>query len=238
MKVLGTVVLLCLAFDTPVAFAQMLPVQPEIVTETNLQAKVAVVDVAPRFVTAVRLPEAVNSVVIGDPSRFQAEHSDREPKLVFVKATTTKASETNLLISMTNGQQVSLLLVNRGEKSSGNSDRVDFLLKYEASRGFFVAPSGFPSELVGETVPLSNAQQLAAGVSPRASRLGTGVNMLPAGEAVAQSDPRQNGIRNDSLDTLLGQQEAAPLPELYGDRITEESVSGGRMRAGVGRVID
>lgn len=238
MTLLGRVLLLCLAFDAPGACAQRVQVQPKIVTETALQGKVCVVDVAPRFVTTVRLPEPVNSVVVGDSSRFQVEHSDREPKLVFVKATTTKPSETNLLISMTNGQQVSLLLVNRGENPPGDPDRVDFLLKYEAPRGFLIAPSGFPSELVGETVPLSDAQQIATGVSPRSSRLKMSVSILPPREAATQSAPPQSGVRNDSLENLLEQQEAAPLPEMYREHITEGSVSPDRVRAGISCVID
>ena len=58
---------LCFFFGTGVAFAQVAQVEPQILTETDLEGKVAVVEVAPRFVTTVRLPEAVNSVVVGDP---------------------------------------------------------------------------------------------------------------------------------------------------------------------------
>lgn len=240
MRTFSGLLLLCLVWGTPGAFAQIVQVRPQIVTESDLQGKVAVVDVAPRFVTTVRLPEAVNSVVVGDPSRFQVEHSDREPELVFVKATSTKATETNLLISMTNGQQVSLLLVNRGESQSGDPDRVDFLLKYEPTGGFFVAPSGFPSALVGETVPLSETQQIATSVGQRSSRLGMGVNVAspPAGGSANQSDPAQRHIESNGLDKLLEQQENAPLPTLYGEHITEESISGDRVQAGVSRVID
>lgn len=230
MRTFGGLLLLCLVLGIPGAFAQMVQVQPQIVTETDLQGKVAVVEVAPRFVTTVRLPNVVNSVVVGDPSRFQVEHSDREPELVFVKATSTKATETNLLISMTNGQQVSLLLVNRGETPSGDPDRVDFLLRYEPTGGFFVAPSGFPFALVGETVPLSETQQASASAVPMPSRLGMDANLasLTAGGPASRS----------GLDKLLEQQESAPLPTLYGEHITEESISGDRVRAGVSRVID
>jgi len=56
------------------------------------------VEVAPRFVTAIRLPEIVSSVVVGDPSEFQVEHSEHEPRLVLVKALSVRPSETNLLI--------------------------------------------------------------------------------------------------------------------------------------------
>ena len=47
------------------------------------------------------MPEPINSVVVGDPSSFSAEHSDREPNLVFVKPITPKVAQTNLLISST-----------------------------------------------------------------------------------------------------------------------------------------
>jgi hypothetical protein len=240
MRTFGGLLLLCLVVGTPHAFAQTVEVRPQIVTETNLEGKVAVVEVAPRFVTTVRLPSVVNSVVVGDPSRFQVEHSEREPKLVFVKATSTKAAETNLLISMTNGQQVSLLVVNRGESQSGDPNPVDFLLRFEPAGGFFVAPSGFPSALVGETVPLSEAQPISTSVGQRSQRLGRGVDAasLSAEGPAIQSDPKQGDIPNDTLDQLLEQQESAPLPTLYGEHLTEESVSGDRVRAGVSRVID
>lgn len=235
MRPLAAVVLLFLVFEVPRAFAQTPQVQPQIVTETDLQGKVTILRVAPRFVTTVRLPDAVNSVVVGDRSRFQVEHSDREPKLVFVKATSSKAAETNLLVSMTNGQQASLLLVSRGDDPSGDSDHVDFLLRFEPASGFLIPPSGFPSELVGETVPLSDAQPVARGTqsSPSLERVG---NLVPltAGGAARQSDPKPS----ISLDQLLEQQEGAPLPTLCGEHIMEESISGDRVRAGVSRVID
>jgi len=235
MKWFGVLVLLFLVFDAPRSFAQTVQVQPRIGTQSDLPGKVTVVEVAPRFVTTVRLPDTVNSVVIGDPSRFRVEHSDHEPRLVFVKATSTKAAETNLLISMTNGQQVSLLLVSRGDDPSGDSDHVDFLLRFEPAGDFFVPPSGFPSELAGQTVPLSDAQPVAREVtqaSPGIERVGNVTSQTSGG--VTQSDLKPN----TSLDQLLQRQESAPLPALYGERITEESVSEDRVRAGVSRVID
>lgn len=239
MRVFSGVLFLC--FVTPGAIAQAVHVEPQIVTETNLEGKVAVVEVAPRFVTTVRLPEAVNSVVVGDPSRFEVEHSDREPKLVFVKATSIKPTETNLLISMANGHEVSLLLVNRGETRSGDRDRVDFLLRYEPADGFFVAPSGFPPALVGETVPLVPTQQVSIPTTRRPSAFGAGPGLAPltpADPPSTRSDFPLGGVQNTGLDKLLEQQEVAPLPTLYGEHITEESVSGDRVKAGVSRVID
>lgn len=239
MRVFSGVLLLC--FVTPGVLAQVVQVEPQIVTETNLEGKVAVVEVAPRFVTTVRLPEAVNSVVVGDPSQFEVEHSDHEPKLVFVKATSTKPTETNLLISMANGHEVSLLLVNRGETGSGDRARVDFLLRYEPAGGFFVAPSGFPSALVGETVPLVQTQQVSIPTTRRPSAFGAEpglTSLTPADPPSTRYDFPLGDVQNTRLDKLLEQQENAPLPALYGEHITEESISGDRVRAGVSRVID
>jgi hypothetical protein len=239
MRVIGGVLLLC--FLMPSAVAQVIPVDPQIVTETNLEGKVAVLELAPRFVTTVRLPEAVNSVVVGDPSQFQVEHSDREPKLVFVKAISTKAAETNLLISMANGREISLLLVSRGERPLGDPDRVDFLFRYEAARGFSVAPSGFPSTLVGETVPLAQPEQVLATPTRTASALKRSPSLVSAiaiYRPATGSDSSGEDIQTEGLDNLLEQQESAPLPVLYGEHIAEEPVSGDRVRAGVSRVID
>jgi hypothetical protein len=206
--------------------AQMPPVIPHVLAKSELDGKVTKIEVAARFVTTIRLPEAVNSVVLGDPSRFQVEHSDKEPKLVFVKAITTKAAETNLLISTTSGRQVSLLLVSRGEDASSERTPVDFVIRYQTPREFLVPPSGFPFAMVGETVALNasdHASENVAQVSP--------------GEVVRTSKPRGD-LRNSPLNGLLEEQESAPLPVLYGEHVGYESSEGDRVRAGVGRVID
>jgi len=238
MRVFRGLCLLCFSFGTGVALAQIPHVEPQILTKADLGGKVAMVEVAARFVTAIRLPEAVNSVVVGDPSEFQVEHSEREPRLVFVKAISTKPTETNLLISTTSGRQVSLLLVNRGEIASGRR-RVDFLLRYEPAGGFFVAPSGFPFALVGETVSLKKAEQVSANATQRLPKPAVGANLGTAGERPAsQGDAPRSVVHSDGLDKLLEQQENAPLPVLYGENVHEESVDGDRVRTGASRVID
>ncbi len=218
------------------ALAQVAQVDPQIVTETNPDEKVAVVKVAPRFVTTVRLPEAVNSVVVGDPLQFQVEHSGREPKLVFVKATSLKPSETNLLISMVNGREVSLLLVNRGQAPAGDRDRVDFLLRYEPAREFLVAPSGFPSVLIGEIVPLAESQPGSVAASRTLSV--SGRSQLSSSSGATDPLGTSSDSQSDGLDSLLEQQETSPLPVLYGEHTTQQSVERDRVRAGVSKVID
>src|SRR5579863_4919859 len=151
-------------FVVRTAMGQVPEVKPRVLTRPDIEGSVAVVEVAAHFVTAIRMPEAVNSVVVGDPALFQVEHSDREPQLVFVKALTTKPAETNLLISTTHGYEASVLLVSRGESQARPS--VDFLLKYRTSVGFLVEQTGYPSALIGETVPATEASGNAPVASP------------------------------------------------------------------------
>jgi hypothetical protein len=238
MKIL-CIGLLCFSLGTGAAFAQSPQVDPKISTKRELEAKVTVIEVAARFVTAIRLPEAVNSVVVGDPTAFQVEHSEHEPKLVFVKPTSTKPGETNVLISTATGREVSLLLLNRGERASSDRTKVDFLVRYEPAGGFFIAPSGFPFALVGETLPLGQA---GGAVRGRAQVLPEFVGANPVSST---GDPARNpgelaprDVQTIGLDKLLEQQETAPLPELYGEHVGEESIGGDRVRAGVSRVID
>lgn len=241
MKTLRGLWPLCFFLGTGAAFAQVPKVEPRIVAETDLEGKVTVVDVAARYVTAIRLPEAVNSIVVGDPSAFQVEHSEREPRLVFVKALSTKPSETNLLISTAGGHEVSLLLISRGESNSPDRTHVDFLLKYEASRGFLIAPSAFPVALIGATVPLMQTSGIEGREIKNPTTPADGTSSLSSSVA----DPLQprgasstEDIQNRRLDQFLEQQERAALPVLYGQYVGEKTESRDRVRAGVGRVID
>jgi hypothetical protein len=224
-----------LAFGARVAVAQVAPIDPQIVTRADLGRRVTVVQVAPRFVTAVRLPEAISSVVVGDPAQFQVEHSEHEPKLVFVKAISAKPAETNVLVSTSNGRQVSLLLISRGEIASSDRARLDFLLKYEPTHGFFIAPSGFPFALVGETVPLGQEEQTAE-AAPKSG------NAAPyrSRPSVPPGDPPEpkKAVEINGLDKLVEEQESGPLPVLYGEHVSRESIVGDCVRAGVSRVID
>jgi hypothetical protein len=232
MKMLAALFALCFLLNTA-ALAQSPGVAPQVITKLEVDDKIAVVQVAARFVTTIRLPETVNSVVIGDPSGFQVEHSDREPMLVFVKAISPRASATNLLISTITGHQVSLLLVNRGD-SPTNTASVDLFVKYEAPADFFVPSSAFPFALIGATVPLTQPEQVIPAAIPAFSN----ANAMSADHSSSLTEKQKNEPPQSPLDQLLNQQENAPLPALYGEHVGEESVKGDHVRAGVGRVID
>ncbi len=170
--------------------------------------KITSVELTAHFVTAIRVPEPVNSVVVGDPTLFQVEYSEHEPVMVFVKALTTEPSESNLLISTIKGRQISILLVNHGHGS--NPSKVDFLLRYQNAGGFLIEPDPAPFALVAQTTSLQ---------SPATS------------EATSDS-------KADFLDSLLERQKLAPLPVLYSERMESDEVKGARLRAGISEVID
>jgi hypothetical protein len=214
---------------TSVALGQVPQVAPQIITKPELDGSVTVVEVAARFVTAIRLPETISSIVVGDPSEFQVEHSEREPRLVFVKALTIKPAETNLLISTTDGHETSLLLVSRGDAGKSAPVKVDFLVKYEPARGFLVKPSAFPFALVGETVPLPRPSAANGSIAEPSA-----IAPLPG----IPGDRPDKDAKGDGLDRLLDHQERAPLPVLYGTHVHEETSGGDSIRAGVSQVID
>ena len=234
--VLRVLSLLCSA---GMAMGQVREIQPRVLTKSELEGRVTEVEVAAHFVTAIRMPEAVNSVVVGDPALFQVEHSDKEPQLVFIKALTTKPAETNLLISTTRGHEASLLVVSRGESQPGGT--VDFLLRYKASAGFLIEASGYPSSFVGKTFTTGQPAPvaLAAVSATPASIYGVTVTSLKTADSPkAVSDPPTNDSGRGRLDELLSRQEHAPLPKLYGEDVSVENPSGDHVRTGVSEVID
>jgi len=207
-----------------------IPVHPQVVGRPIRDGQVTTVYLAPRYATAIRMPEPVNSVVVGDPGSFSAEHSDREPQLVFVKPITPKPAQTNLLISTTRGLQVSLLLVSRGEvKGDGETD-IDFLMRYKLSGQFIVQPAETVSAVVPQTAALVIAPVTSAS-------LGTGVTVRD--RAMSQL-VAANGAKTQStaIDDLLERQRRAPLPALYGQKPGVSPPDKELVRAGVSEVID
>ena len=226
---------------TVVPNAQVTNVNPQVRTRATADGKVTVVEVAAHFVTAVRLPEAVNAVAVGDPALFQVEHSEREPDLVLVKALTERSAESNLLISGVRGRQFSLLLVSRG--TGTGPAKVDFLLQYKSAASFLVEPEVVPFPMVGQTAPLGKAPPTASGVAANSvdsqtSLMPTAFALSPSNGPTRSSDTTTKQTAPKSLDSLLLRQQEAPLPALYGERIEGENVKGDRLRTGISEVID
>src|SRR5215813_15152720 len=129
---------------TAAASAQLATINPQIRSKETADRKITTIELTAHFVTTIRVPEAVNSVVVGDPALFQVEHSEHEPELVFVKALTTEDAESNLLISA-KGREISFMLVSHGRSTS--PAKVDFLLRFETAGGFLIEPDAVPFAL-------------------------------------------------------------------------------------------
>jgi hypothetical protein len=188
-------------------------VHPQVVGRPVRDGQVTTVFLAPRYATVIRLPEPVNSIVVGDPGSFSAEHSEREPQLVFVKPITTKPAQSNLLVSTTHGLQVSLLLVSSGEPKEDQRAHVDFLVRYKPAGPFIVQPSDIPSAVVPRIASLADVSAAATPTNPRQT------------EQIA-------------LDHLLDRQRRAPLPVLYGQKPGISPPGKELVKTGVSEVID
>jgi hypothetical protein len=218
----------------PASPPEEIRIEPVVLAHSSLDDKVVALHLAPRIATSIRLPEPANSVVLGDPENFQAEHSEREPNLVTVKPVTEKPAQTNLLITTTLGHQLNLLLVSPGEQAGGSLP-VDVLLTYGKSRpgSFLVEETAVPTAIVSETQRLTGeTKPLANSTGPDAPTVTQLVSLLKVGEAPGSQDASSEG-----LEKLLERQRRAPLPTLYGQK-PGEIETGQRLRAGVSEVID
>jgi hypothetical protein len=149
---------------------------PEVKNLTIEEGAVTTILLSPGYATSVRLPEEISSVVIGNPASFKAEHSDSEPKLVFLKPVTTKPAESNALITTRSGQEISLHLISGGQGSA--QSRVDFMVEYRRPRSMLINPEANQGSFVSETKPVT--------VPGPASARGNTDAADPIAEALAQ----------------------------------------------------
>jgi len=164
-----------------------------IATKTVFEGQPASIRLAPRVTTTIRLPDPVNSVVLGDSNVFQAEYSPNEPLLVFARTTASVLARTNLVISTVRGRQFVLLLRSVGTPSNGNETSADLLVTCEAAQVRFIEET-FPSTLVSETVNLDAAARPLPNESVPISR---NENELPLDEFL-------NRQRNQKAQQLYG----------------------------------
>jgi hypothetical protein len=239
MNTSKSAIVLCWFLSASIAPKAQTVVSPQVSTKAPVEGKVTVLDIGAHFVSAVRLPEPVNSIAVGDPVLFQVEHSEREPELVLVKALTERTSETNLLVSTIHGRQFSFLLVNRGTVAT--RPNVDFLLQYKTAKSFMVEPDIVPFPLIGQTASVEKSMPPVSDVAKTRSEATT--QILPtawnASPTVGTHIEAEKSLKQSaSLDDLLERQKMAPLPVLYGQRIEEENVKGDRLRVGVSEILD
>jgi len=152
----------------------------------------ASIRLAPQVTATIRLPEPVNSVIIGDSNLFQAEYSPNEPLLVFAKSVGLSVAQTNLVISTVRGRHFILLLKSFGAVGDETESAADLLVICQASGPHFIEES-FSSALISETVSLDGAKPSDAALSEHNIGL--------------------------SLDEIIHQQRLEKIATLHGDRI-------------------
>jgi hypothetical protein len=166
-------------------------------SRTVFEGQPASIRLAPRFTTTIRLPESVNSVVLGDSNLFQAEYSPSEPLLVFARTTASGTAQTSLVISTVLGRQFILLLRSVGSAADPSEAGVDLLVSCQAAQVRFIE-EGFPSALIAETVTVGAAAHLPPTFNETISPVDT-----------------QNGRFGE----ILNRQHDQKIQKLYGDRI-------------------
>jgi hypothetical protein len=188
--------------------------QPQVkpaVSQYGAGRQVNIVRLAPGFATAIRMPEAVSSVVVGDPAKFMAEHSEKEPTLVLVKPVVEEPAESNLLVTTVSGTQATFTLRSEGVASPRS---IDFLIVYSPVATFLVDESEQGSRT--EVSATRNLEmEIAAGSIP------------PIAAPVESGDP---------MEQFVEKQKRAPLPVLHGERVPSPSGTSGHIRAGVSEV--
>ena len=205
---------------TALAFAQT-QIKP-IVSQRTVNEQVNIVRLAPHYATAIRLPEAVSSVVVGDPVKFLAEHSEKEPMLVLVKPISEDATESNLLVTTVKGRHLSFLLRNEGPLARSP---VDLVMNYRPAGSFFVEESAIGTAEVSRTEEI-----------------------LPIRPSVFEPVPNR-GLQSARLETdrtiepdvlapLLERQQRAKLPALYGMRMATPSGKQDAIKIGISEVVD
>lgn len=188
------IVIAVLALASPTALAASSQEKPQalIVRRSAIPGRVIILELGLHFATAIRMSEPVSSVVAGDPTLFKVEHSEKEPRLVFVKPLSLEPAQSNLLISTEGGRSISLLVRTSEHRPAdtpsndvGPTRPVHFLLDLNPAAGFLIEEAAETSTLIEQTVPLTRAVA------------------VPSGRKLVQ------GLSENTLDRLLAEQELA-----------------------------
>jgi hypothetical protein len=180
-------VVMCLMAGHALAQINAPRTDPEVRIVTIEDGSVTAVHLSPGYATSIRLPDEISSVVVGNPANFRAEHSDAEPKLVFLKPITAKPAASNALITTKSGQEISLHLISWGQGAP--QFKVDFLLEYRRAKSMLITQDSNQSFFVSETRPVSQ---------------------LHLDDAHSNSEPA------DQLADVLAQQKAVATPSWVG----------------------
>jgi len=169
-----------------------------IAARTVFEGQPAVIRLAPHVTTTIRLPEPVNSVIVGDANLFQAEYSPNEPLLVFARAVTSSAAQSNLVISTASGRHFVLLLRSLAPSADDSEAGLDLLVTCRAAGVFFIEDA-FPAAVISETVNLGSA------ALPESRR--------------NRKDLISRTVDELALDEIVKRQHRQAILKLYGSRI-------------------
>lgn len=121
------------ALETPVkARIETVLIDPAAITPLHLR---------PGFISTIRMPEEINSVALGSRTEFSADHSEGEPRYVYVKPITKEPAQSNLVVATKSGLHVTLELISDGDKNPSSDLPVDFLLEYDLPHSFLISAS-------------------------------------------------------------------------------------------------
>ena len=165
--------------------------------KTVYEERPATLWLATHVTTTIRLPEPVNSVIVGDSNLFQAEYSPSEPLLVFARPVTSTVSESNLVISTALGRRFIFILRTVGPGVTDNKSIVDLFVNCKTSGGLFIEDR-FPTTAISETAPLGNASA-----------------------AETRRDGKEN-VKSENaldLDEIVASERRRPAANQFGDRV-------------------
>lgn len=132
-------------------------ISPRVLTLFLHPNAAATIHLGSGYVSSVRLPDDVSSIVIGDPSRFRAEHADAEPRLVFLKTISDEAARSNALITTKSGEMVELDLIGLGK--GAESAHLDFFIDCRRERRPLVVSASESLSSAGKAAaPLPSAE--------------------------------------------------------------------------------
>jgi hypothetical protein len=157
------------------------PVTPNVDQEIVASDEVYTVHLRPLFTAVVRLPEAVTSLAVGAPTLIAAEHDKAEPHLVFIKPTTHKKVDSNVIVALQSGHTLAIRVISAGDE--GSSDPVDFVVDYSQPRGLMLGSNEIDT-------PLYPARPSAPAPAPEASPAG----QQRSGQLIQVSTPRHNDV--------------------------------------------
>jgi len=184
-----------LAQQTAPATISASDVKPSVTNLTVSATAVTDLHLRPLFTTTIRLPEPVTSVAVGAPTLFEVEHSEEEPRLVFVKPSTKEAATSNLIIALQSRHEISMRLLSDGVAGTAP---IDFVVNYEPRQSFLIGST----DAVGPDSPPAIPAQTTVSAIDRALTTQSNVATPEWVGTVRKKNPDQKEVGKPILAAL------------------------------------